>query len=32
MVFDGTGMASGIYFARVEAGNTYKTLKLMLIK
>jgi hypothetical protein len=32
VTFDGSGLASGIYFARLEAGDFSQTKKLMLMK
>jgi hypothetical protein len=32
VVFDGTGMASGIYFARVQAGEIVKVQKIVMVK
>jgi hypothetical protein len=31
-VFDGSGLASGLYFYRLEAGNTVKNGRMMLVK
>ena len=32
VVFDGAGLASGVYFCRIQAGNTIKTGKMLLMK